>query len=114
MIHWRTAMRQLAVTSQERRPSFSVLCSLAEGGTRVLVQEVPQRRNEVPSTRNIALPNGCTHVVHQHVPDLLASALTLEQVTAEHNRRGLGNVLVLGNGLDLVWREIAEADQICK
>ena len=103
-------MRQLAVTSQERRPSFSVLCSLAEGGTRVLVQEVPQRRDKLPSMRHIVLPNGRANLIHQHVPDLFAPGLTLEQVIAKHSSRGLVDMLVLGNDFNFVRREIAEAD----
>jgi hypothetical protein len=88
--------------------------SVAEGGIRVLVQEVPKRRDELPSMRNIVLPNGRTEVIHQHVPDLFASALALEQATSQHNRDSFGNVLVFGNGVNLIRREITEADQVFK
>src|SRR3954449_2843741 len=76
--------------------------SVAEGGIRVLVQEVPQRRDELPSMRNIVLPNGRAEIVHQHVPDLFASTLALEQAIAKHSSHDRRDMLVLGNGLDLV------------
>ena len=76
----------------------------------VRVQEVPQRRDDLASMRNIVLPNGGAEIVHQHVPELFASAIALEQTTAKHNRNRFGNVLVLGNGLNLIRREITEAD----
>ena len=85
---------------------------MAQRGIRVLVKEVPQRRDELPSMRNIVLPNGRTEVIHQHVPDLFASARALEQATSQHNRDSFGNVLVFGNGANLVRREIAKADQV--
>ena len=76
--------------------------SLAERGIRVLVQEVPQRRDKLPSMRNIVLPNGCANLIDQHVPDLFAPALALEQVIAKHSSCGWGNMLVRGHNLDLV------------
>ena len=76
----------------------------------MLVQEVLKRRDELPSMRNIVPPNGRAEIVHQHVPDLLASAIALEQTATKHNRNHFGNVLVLGNGLNLIRREITEAD----
>ncbi len=88
--------------------------SMAERGIRVLVQEVPQRRDKLPSMRNIVLPNGHADLIHQHVPDLFAPALALEQVIAKHSSRGLGDMLVLGHNLDLLRREITEADQVFK
>jgi hypothetical protein len=88
--------------------------SVAERGIRVLVQEVPQRRDQLPSMRSIVLPNGRSYLIHQHVTDLFASALALEQIIAKHSRRGLGDMLVLGHDLDLLRREITEVDQILK
>ena len=41
----------------------------------VRVQEVPQRRDDLASMRNIVLPNGGAEIVHQHVPELFASAI---------------------------------------
>jgi len=38
----------------------------------------------------------------------------LEQTTAKHNRNHFGNVLVLGNGLNLIRCEVREANQVCK
>ena len=84
--------------------------SIAERGIRVLVQEVPQRRDKLPSMRNIVLPNGRADRIHQHVPDLLASALALEQAIAKHSSHDRRDMLVLGNGLDLIRCEIAEAE----
>jgi hypothetical protein len=60
--------------------------------------------------RNIVLPNGHPKLIYQHVPDLFAAALALEQVIAKHGSSGLGDMLVLGHNLDLLRREIAEAD----
>jgi hypothetical protein len=76
----------------------------------VRVQEVPQRRDDFPSMRNIVPPNSRAEIVHQHVPDLLASTIALEQTTTKHNRKRFGNVLVLGNGLNLIRREVTKAD----
>ena len=78
----------------------------------MLVQEVPQRRDEMPGLRNIMPPNSHSDLVHQDVSDLLGSVHGLEQRCAEHNRKRISDVLVLGNGVDLIRREIAEADQI--
>jgi hypothetical protein len=83
---------------------------VAERGIRVLVQEVPQHRDELPSMRNIVLSNGRANPIHQHVPDLFAPGLTLEQVIAKHSSRSPGDMLVLGNDFNFVRREIAEAD----
>ena len=63
--------------------------SIAERGIRVLVQEVPQRRDKLPSMRNIVLPNGRANLIHHHVADLFAPALALEQEIAKHSSRGL-------------------------
>jgi hypothetical protein len=87
---------------------------VAQRDVRVLVQEVPQRRDNSPSMENIVLPNGRAEIVHQHVPDLLASTIALEQTTTKHNRKRFGNVLVFGNGLNLIRREVTEADEVCK
>ena len=87
-----------------------VSSSVAQRDVRVLVQEVPQRRDNSPSMGNIVLPNGRAQIVHQHVPDLLASTIALEQTTTKHNRNRVGNVLVLRNGLNLIRREVTEAD----
>jgi hypothetical protein len=83
---------------------------LAECGVRVLVQEVPQRRDKLPSMSNIVPPNGRTNLSDQHVPDRFAPALALEQVIAKHSSCGLGNLFVLRDNLDLVKGEIAEAN----
>jgi len=84
--------------------------NVAERGIWMLMQKVPQRRDKLPSIRNIVLPNGRPYLIHQHVTDLFASTLALEQVIAKHSSRGLGDMLVLGHNLDLGRREIAEAD----
>jgi hypothetical protein len=88
--------------------------SIAERGIRVLVQEVPQRRDKPLSMRNIVPPNGRANLIHQDVPDFFAPALALEQIIAKHSSRGLGDMLVRGHNLDFVGREIAEADQVFK
>jgi hypothetical protein len=87
---------------------------MAERGIRVFVQEVPQCRDKLPSMRNVMLPNGRADLIHQHVPDLFAPALALEQAIAKHSSRGLGDMLVRGHNLDFLRREIAEADQVFK
>ena len=84
---------------------------MAQRGIRVLVKEVPQRRDEVPGMRNIVPANRCTDVIDEHVPDVVRSVLAVEQRSAEHHRDSIGNMLVLGNGVDLVRREITKADQ---
>jgi hypothetical protein len=96
-------------SSSTRRP-YLVSSSVTQRDVRVLVQEVPQRRDNSPSMENIVLPNGRAEIVHQHVPDLLASTIALEQTTTKHNRKRFGNVLVFGNGLNLIRREVTEAD----
>jgi hypothetical protein len=85
---------------------------VAQRGIRVLVKEVPQRRDEVPGMRNIVPANRCTDVIDEHVPDVVRSVLAVEQRSAEHHRYSIGNMLVLGNGVNLVRREIAKADQV--
>ena len=80
--------------------------SVAERGIRVLVQEVPQHRDKLPSMRNIVLPNGRADIVHQHVSDLFASVLALEQAVAKHGSDALGDMLVLGYGLNFIRREV--------
>src|SRR5687768_13985076 len=76
--------------------------SVAERGIRVLVQEVPQHRDKLPSMRNIVLPNCHADLIHQHVTDLFAPALALEQAIAKHSSRSLGDMLVLGHNLDFL------------
>jgi hypothetical protein len=51
---------------------------MAERSIRVLVKEVPQCRDKLPSMTNIVLPNGRADLIHQHVSDLLAPALALD------------------------------------
>jgi hypothetical protein len=80
----------------------------------MLVQEVPQCRDKLPSMWNIVLPNGRAKLIHQHVTDLSAPVLALEQIIAKHSSRGLGDTLVLGHDLDFLRREITEVDQILK
>ena len=98
--------------STQRAPFVPVSPGAAERGTGMLVKEVTQSRDQLPSMRNIVLPNCRAEIIHQHVSDLFGSVLALEQATAQHNSDGLGNVLVLGNGLHLFRRELTEADQI--
>ena len=40
--------------------------------------------------------------------------IALEQTTTKHNRKRFSNVLVFGNGLNLIRREVTEADEVCK
>src|SRR4051794_31913194 len=94
--------------------SLLVSSSVVQRDIWVRVQEVPQRRDDLPSMRNIVPSNSRAEIVHQHVPDLLASTIALEQTTTKHNRNHFGNVLVLGNGLNLIRREVTEADQVFK
>jgi hypothetical protein len=84
--------------------------SIGERRIRVLVQEVSQRRDKLPRMRNIVLPNGRPKLIYQHVPDLFAAALALEQVIAKYSSRSLGDMLVLSHSLDLIRREIAETN----
>ena len=76
------------------------------------MQEEAKRGDEMPSMRNIMPPNGRAHLVHQHVPDLFRSAHALKKRCAEHDCDRLSDVLVLGNGVDLIRCEIAKADQV--
>jgi len=85
---------------------------MAQRGIRVLVKEVPQRRDEVAGMRNIVPANRCRDVIDEHVSDVFRSVLAVEQRSAEHNRYSIGYMLVLGNGVNLVGREIAKADQV--
>src|SRR3954469_15444703 len=66
----------------------------------------------MPGMRNIVPANRCADVVNEHVSDVFRSVLAVEQRSAEHNRYSIGNMLVLGNGVNLVRREIAKADQV--
>src|SRR5215208_7666097 len=83
-----------------------LLCSAAKRGVWMLVQKVPQGRDEMPGLRNIAPPNRRAELVHQHVSDLLGSVHALEQRCPEHNGKRISDVLVLGNGMDLIGCEI--------
>jgi len=79
---------------------------VAQRGIRVLVKEVPQRRDEMPGMRNIVPANRCTDVIDEHVSDVVRSVLAVEQRSAEHNRYSIGNMLVLGNGVRAVQRSL--------
>src|SRR3954471_24729373 len=85
---------------------------MAQRGIRVLMKEVPQRRDEVAGMRNIVPANRCADVIDEHVSDVFRSVLAVEHRSAEHHRYSIGNMLVLGNGANLVRREIAKADQV--
>jgi hypothetical protein len=81
----------------ERRSGY-----LAEPGFGMLVQEVTQRRNQLPSMWNIVAPNRRADVVHQHVFDLCSSVHALKQAAAQHGGDTIRDMLMLGNGLNLV------------
>src|SRR4051794_34023796 len=90
-------------------PAASAVAGVRHG--RLTARYNPKLSNGM---ENIVLPNGRAEIVHQHVPDLLASTIALEQTTTKHNRKRFGNVLVFGNGLNLIRREVTEADQVFK
>ena len=66
------------------------------------MQEVTQRRNQLPRMRNIVAPNRRTDVVHQHVFDLCSSVRALKQAAAQHGGDSIRDMFMLGNGLNLV------------
>ena len=76
------------------------------------MQEVPQRRDEMPGMRNIVPPNCRADVIEEHVSDVFGAVLAAEHGSAEHSRNCISNMLVLGNGVNLVRREVAKADQV--
>jgi hypothetical protein len=65
------------------------------------------------SVAPIVPPHGGTNVVPQHEADLFRSALTLKQDAAKHHRSGIGDVLMLGNGFDLIRCKVAKPNQVC-
>src|SRR4051794_11071397 len=87
---------------------------LAEPGIGMLVQKVTQRRDKLPSMRNIMVSNSHADVIDHHVSDLFGTVLGLEQGEAEHGGDGIRDVLVLGNSVDLFRREVREPDQVYK
>jgi len=78
------------------------------------VQELPQRRDEMPSMRNIVPANRRPNIVYEDVPDLPGSALGLKQGRAKSRRERVREVLVLRNCMHLVGRQITETDQVFK
>ncbi len=66
----------------------------------------------MPGLRNIVPPNRYADLVYQHVPDLFRSVHGLKQRCPEYNGNCIRDVLVLGNGVDLIRCEIAKADEI--
>ena len=78
------------------------------------MQEVPQRRDEMPGMRNIVPPNCRADVIDEHVSDVFGSVLAAEHRSAKHSRNRISDMLVLGNGMNLVRREVAKVDQVFK
>src|SRR4051812_4166032 len=78
------------------------------------VQEVTQRRDELPSMRNIVAPNRHADVVDQYVSDLFGAVLSPEQGKAKHGGDGIRNMLVLGDGVNLFRCEVREPDHVFK
>src|SRR4051794_10300926 len=76
------------------------------------MQKPAQRRDEMASVQHIAPPNRCPDVIPQHDPDLLRTIFAFQQGGAEHSRERIGDVLVLRNGVDLIRRQVAKADQV--
>ena len=75
---WMCPRQETTIGTVDEHPCC-VSRSLAECGIRVLAQEVPQRRDELPSMSNIVLPNGRANLSDQHVPDRFAPALALKR-----------------------------------
>ena len=78
----------------------------------MLVQELPQRRDEMPSMRNIVPANRRANVIYEDVPNFLRSVLGLKQGRSKSRRKRIRKVLVLRNCVHLVGRQVTETDQV--
>jgi hypothetical protein len=78
----------------------------------MLLQELPQRRDEMPSMRNIVPANRRANVIFEDAPKPLGSVLGLKQGRAKSRRERVRDVLVLGDCVNLVSRQVTQTDQV--
>jgi hypothetical protein len=78
----------------------------------MLVEEVPQRRDEMPSMRNIVPANRRANVIFEDAPKPLGSVLGLKQGRAKSRRERVREVLVLGDCVNLVSCQATQTDQV--
>jgi hypothetical protein len=75
-------------------------------------QKVMQHVQECPNVRLVTVPLRRTDVVHDHVADSFGAVLVLQEILSERGSGDFRQVLVLGDGEDLVLNQAAERDAI--
>jgi hypothetical protein len=75
-------------------------------------QKVMQHVQECQNVRLVAAPLRRPDVVHDHVADSFGAVLVLQEILGERGSSDFRQVLVLGDGEDLVLGQAAERDAI--
>src|SRR5690242_5450637 len=86
-------------------------CHLMLGMSYVVSGQHPFQRSRVSLVAHFA---GVRESVGDHIPDSLATIRSRKQVIPELCRHDLGDVLVLGNGLDLFDLQPREVNALLK
>jgi hypothetical protein len=82
------------------------------GGAWVQVQKMLQCVVQRRGMRSIVAAEGSTYVVDDHRMNLLDASRVVYQIVSQCRRSDVWNVFVFGNGFDLVFVEIAHADDV--
>ena len=77
-----------------------------------MAQEMPERANEVARTRDGAVLDGRTHLVHDDITDLLGAVFAAKQLGSKRGGNDVGHVLMLADRPNLLGAQVAEAKAV--
>ena len=75
-------------------------------------QEVPQRHEQLARMLAVVAGQRRADVVAQHVADGLGAVLLVQEIVGERYGGDLRNVLMLGNGEDLLLAQVTQGDAV--
>lgn len=111
MRHENTTKRRRETVVPRRSAAVDRVARLS-GGDVVMGQKMPQGRVESGGMGAVVAAERFADVVDDHLMHPLGPTRLMHQVVAESRRRDLGNVLVFGDRIDLVFVEVAQAQDV--
>src|SRR4029453_2283325 len=99
--------------SRERRPLLSRLCTL-QLCLRVGFQEMPEHHQQLARVVLVAAAQRVVNVVADHVAYPLGAVRLLQQILSYRSCGDLRDMLMLGNGHDLVLGEATHGDTVLR
>jgi len=78
----------------------------------VVLKKVPKAQLERGGAPDIAAAAGLFNVVHHHGFDAFFARGGLDKVIAQYQRRHLGDMLMLSDSEDFLFRKLREADTV--